>query len=101
MFFPFDNNLVGYQEVVSLKTSDLPIPIFNFPKGSFFVDRTYAKIKGTNKIIRPGIDYLVLSCNETIPFSTDALQNEKLKQAYVRNAILLRTKEVLELEFLL
>ena len=99
MFFPFDNNLVGYQEVVSLKTSDLPIPIFNFPKGSFFVDRTYAKIKGTNKIIRPGIDYLVLSCNETIPFSTDALQNEKLKQAYVRNAILLRTKEVLELEW--
>ena len=70
MFFPFDNNLVGYQEVVSLKTSDLPIPIFNFPKGSFFVDRTYAKIKGTNKILRPGIDYLVLSCNETIPFST-------------------------------
>ena len=99
MFFPFDNNLVGYQEVVSLKTSDLPIPIFNFPKGSFFVDRTYAKIKGTNKILRPGIDYLVLSCNETIPFSTDALQNEKLKQAYVRNAILLRTKEVLELEW--
>ena len=99
MFFPFDNNLVGYQEVVSLKTSDLPIPIFNFPKGSFFVDRTYAKIKGTNKILRPGIDYLVLSCNETIPFSTDALQNEKLKQAYVRNAILLRTKEVLELDW--
>ncbi len=77
MFFPFDNNLVGYQEVVSLKTSDLPIPIFNFPKGSFFVDRTDAKIKGTNKILRPGIDYLVLSCNETIPFSTDVLQNEK------------------------
>ena len=99
MFFPFDNNLVGYQEVVSLKTSDLPIPIFNFPKGSLFVDRTYAKIKGTNKILRPGIDYLVLSCNETIPFSTDALQNEKLKQAYVRNAILLRTNEVLELEW--
>lgn len=99
MFFPFDNNLVGYQEVVSLKTSDLPIPIFNFSKGSFFVDRTYAKIKGTNKILRPGIDYLVLSCNETIPFSTDALQNEKLKQAYVRNAILLRTNEVLELEW--
>lgn len=99
MFFPFDNNLVGYQEVVSLKTSDLPIPIFNFSKGSFFVDRTYAKIKGTNKILRPGIDYLVLSCNETIPFSTDVLQNEKLKQAYVRNAILLRTKEVLELEW--
>lgn len=99
MFFPFDDNLVGYQEVVSLKTSDLPIPIFNFPKGSFFVDRTYAKIKGTNKILRPGIDYLVLSCNETIPFSTDVLQNEKLKQAYVRNAILLRTKEVLELEW--
>ena len=99
MFFPFDNNLVGYQEVVSLKTSDLPIPIFTFPKGSFFVDGTYAKIKGTNKILRPGIDYLVLSCNETIPFSTDALQNEKLKQAYVRNAILLRTKEVLELDW--
>ena len=99
MFFPFDNNLVGYQEVVSLKTSDLPIPIFTFPKGSFFVDGTYAKIKGTNKILRPGIDYLVLSCNETIPFSADALQNEKLKQAYVRNAILLRTKEVLELDW--
>lgn len=99
MFFPFDNNLVGYQEVVSLKTSDLPIPLFNFSKGSFFVDRTYAKIKGTNKILRPGIDYLVLSCNETIPFSADALQNEKLKQAYVRNAILLRTTEVLELEW--
>lgn len=99
MFFPFDNNLVGYQEVVSLKTSDLPIPLFNFPKGSFFVDRTYAKIKGTNKILRPGIDYLVLSCNETIPFSADPNQNEKLKQAYVRNAILLRTNEVLELDW--
>lgn len=99
MFFPFDNTLVGYQEVVSLKTSDLPIPLFNFPKGSFFVDGTYAKVKGTNKILRPGIDYLVLSCNETIPFSTNAAQNELLKQSYVRNAILLCTTEAMELEW--
>lgn len=99
MFFPFDSELIGYQEVVTLKTSDLPIPIFNFPKGSFFVDGTYAKIKGTNKILRPGIDYLVLSCNETIPFSSNPQQNEMLKQAYVRNAILLRTNEVMDLEW--
>lgn len=99
MFFPFDDTLVGYQEVVTLKTSDLPIPIFNFPKGSFFVDGTYAKIKGTNNILRPGIDYLVLSCNEKIPFSVNTAQNEKLKQAYVRNAILLNVTEPLELEW--
>lgn len=99
MHFPFDDTLVGYQEVVSLKTSDLPIPLFTFPKGSFFVDNTYAKIKGTNKILRPGIDYLVLSCNETIPFSSDLALNLKLKQAYVRNAILLRTNAVIELDW--
>lgn len=99
MHFPFDDTLVGYQEVVSFKTSDLPIPLFTFPKGSFFVDGTYAKIKGTNKILRPGIDYLVLSCNETIPFSSNLAIDLKLKQAYVRNAILLRTNTVLELDW--
>lgn len=99
MFFPFDSSLVGYQEVIILNTSDLPIPIFNFPKGSFFVDGTYAKIKGTNKLLRPGIDYLVLSCNENIPFSSNTTQNDMLKQAYIRNAILLRTTQPMELEW--
>lgn len=99
LIFPFDTSLIGYQEVVNLNTSDLPIPLFTFPKGSFFVDNTYAVIKGTNNILRPGIDYLVLSCNETIPFSNIPAQDTLLKQAYVRNAILLKDLGQVELEW--
>lgn len=99
MLFAFDDTLIGHREVVEMNTADLTIPLFVFPKGSFFADNTYAKVKGTNTILRPGLDYVVLSCNETIPFSTNPEQDLKLRQAYVRNVILLRTTTPMVLEW--
>lgn len=97
--FPFDDTLKGHLEITNIKTGQLPFPIFTFPKGSFFVDRTYAINKVTGKILRPGIDYHVLSCNENIQYNIDTSLNNKLKNSYVRNAILLRTTEDLDLDW--
>lgn len=99
LIFPFDTTLNGHLEVVTVKSGDLPFPIFTFPKGSFFVDQTYAVIKGTRKLLRPGIDYKVLSCNQDIPFSTTEAIDTLLKQHYIRNAILLTIDTPLELEW--
>lgn len=91
LFYPFDDTLNGRVEDVQLVISTMTSPIFTFPKGSFFVDQTYG-FAGT-RVLKPGIDYLVLSCNETIDYSADATLNNKLKNSYTRNAILLLTTE--------
>lgn len=90
ILYPFDETLKGHLEIVDIDPTILTLPMFIFPKGSFFVDGTYIKIKNTDTILRPGIDYGVLSCNERIPFSFDPALNEKIKTAYTRNVILLK-----------
>lgn len=88
LIFPFDTTLKGHVEQVETKFADM-LPLFSFPKGSFFVSELYGFIKGTNKIVRPGIDYKVLSLNETLKFSdVDQLMEDALRENYVRNAIL-------------
>ena len=96
--YPFDETLKGHREIVDIDPTILTIPMFVFPKGSFFVDETYIKIKNTNTILRPGLDYGVLSCNENLAFSHDPELNEKIKSAYTRNVILLKKEftQVLE-----
>lgn len=89
LIFDFDDSLNGHVEQVGVDLNTLPYPIFTFPKGSFFVSELYGVIRGTNKLVRPGIDYKVLSLNENIAFNdTDNNLNTKLQQNYVRNAIL-------------
>jgi len=89
LIFPFDSTLKGYVEEVEINISNLEYPIFTFPKGSFFVSELYGIVKGTRTIVRPGLDFKVLSLNETIQFNdSDTNLNTTLKQNYVRNGIL-------------
>lgn len=95
--FSFDDSLIGYRETVTVDTTPLLFPMFVFPKGSFFVKETFI-IKANGKIARPGIDYLVLSCNEKINYNDASSSiNTKIKQSYVRNAVLwIGTNQVLK-----
>lgn len=91
LIFPFDTTLKGHVEEVEVNISDLDFPIFAFPKGSFFVSELYGVVKGTQKIVRPGLDFKVLSLNETLKFNdTNATLDKNLRENYVRNAILWR-----------
>ncbi len=91
LFFPFDSDLKGHVEQVEVDISSLEYPIFVFPKGSFFVSELYGIIKGTNRIVRPGLDYKVLSLNDQIKFNDgNATLDKTLRDNYVRNAVLWR-----------
>lgn len=93
LFYPFDTTLKGHVEEVEIDIQSLDFPIFVFPKGSFFVSELYGVVKGTHQIVRPGLDYKVLSLNETIKFNdTNATLDKTLRDNYVRNAVLWRGK---------
>lgn len=92
-FFHFDDTLRGIIEEVVIDPSSLTNPFIIFPKGSFFVNETYGYFND-NKLLRPGVDYLVMSCNEFIKFNdNDEELNQKLSKNYIRNVILLTSSK--------
>ena len=85
---PFDETLKGYPDTLTINPSTLSFPMMVFPQGSFFPNGTYGLNTSTNKLLRPGIDFVFLSLNENITYSDNLIIDSKMKNNFICNVVL-------------